>query len=92
MDVLILTHGTRGDVQPFVALACALRNAGHSVRLGAPAAAAALVRSYGVRFVELADGPNELAGDPAIREAFETNYRGLRGKILAIELARSIGP
>lgn len=92
MDVLILTHGTRGDVQPFVALGCALTKAGHSVRIGAPAASEPLVRSYGLRFVPIADGPNELSGDPLIREAFETNYRGLRGKGLAIQLARKYRP
>ncbi|GAA3143438.1 sterol 3beta-glucosyltransferase [Kribbella aluminosa] len=88
MDVLILTHGTRGDVQPFVALATALISAGHSVRLGGPAASAGLAESYDVPFVALADGPNELYGDAAVREVLETNYRGLRGKRLAITVAR----
>ncbi|GAA1562016.1 glycosyltransferase [Kribbella hippodromi] len=92
MDILILTHGTRGDVQPFVALGCALTEAGHSVRLGAPAASETLVRSYGLQFVPIADGPNKLSTDPIIREAFETNYRGLRGKGLAFELARKYRP
>lgn len=88
MDVLILTLGSRGDVQPFVALAQALANAGHSVRLGTPAASASLVRSYGLRSVPLSDGPVKLSTDPVIRDAFETNLRGLRGKKLAIQLAR----
>ncbi|MEV5966060.1 glycosyltransferase [Kribbella sp. NPDC051952] len=83
MDVLILTHGTRGDVQPFVALSRALRNAGHRARFGGPAAFAGLAESYGVEFVALNNGPNELYGDAAIREVLETNYRGLRGKYLA---------
>jgi sterol 3beta-glucosyltransferase len=87
MDVLILTHGTRGDVQPFVALAAALTRAGHTARLGGPAASAGLAESYGVHFVPLADGPNELYGDKAIREVLETNYRGLRGKRLAMTVA-----
>ncbi|GAA2796612.1 glycosyltransferase [Kribbella solani] len=87
MDILILTHGTRGDVQPFVALAAALTRAGHSARLGGPAASAGLAESYGVKFVPLADGPNELYGDEAIREVLETNYRGLRGKRLAMTVA-----
>lgn len=88
MDVLILTHGTRGDVQPFVALATALRRAGHTVRLGAPAGSATLAEPYGIRFVPLADGPNELYGEPAVREVLETNYRRLHGKRLAITVAR----
>ena len=36
MNITILTHGTRGDVQPFVALALGLQKAGHRVRLAAP--------------------------------------------------------
>ncbi|HZX08250.1 MAG TPA: glycosyltransferase [Kribbella sp.] len=90
--MLILTHGTRGDVQPFVALGCALTEAGHSVRIGAPAASEPLVRWYGLRFVPIADGPNRLSGDPIIREAYQTNYRGLRGKAVAIQLARKYRP
>jgi UDP:flavonoid glycosyltransferase YjiC (YdhE family) len=33
MKALIFTHGTRGDVQPFVALAHALQQAGHETVL-----------------------------------------------------------
>lgn len=88
----MLTHGTRGDVQPFVALGCALTAAGHGVRIAAPAASESLVQSYGLSFVPIADGPNQLSGDPLIRAAFETNYRGLGGKRLAIQLARKYRP
>lgn len=35
MKVFILTYGSRGDYQPFVALAKGLKRAGHEVRLGA---------------------------------------------------------
>lgn len=92
MKVLILTHGTRGDVQPFVALASALTNSGHETLVGAPAASASLVESYALRFVPLADGPNRLMADPIVREAFETNYRRARGKKLAVQLARKYRP
>jgi len=37
MRVLIATYGSRGDVQPMVALAIALRNQGADVRFCAPA-------------------------------------------------------
>lgn len=64
MRVLLLTHGTRGDVQPFVALAKGLLAAGHEPRLGAPAAFSSLVEQHGVRFVPLDDGPNRMLDDP----------------------------
>jgi sterol 3beta-glucosyltransferase len=83
MKVLVLAHGTRGDVQPYAVLALALQQAGHTAVLAAPAASASLVTPYGLQFVAVHDGPNTLIDDPEIREAIETNYRGLRGKRIA---------
>src|SRR5689334_3114975 len=37
MRVLLAPHGSRGDVQPMLALAHALRDRGHAVRFSAPA-------------------------------------------------------
>jgi sterol 3beta-glucosyltransferase len=92
MKVLVLAHGTRGDVQPYAALALALQQAGHTAVLAAPAASAALVMPNGLQFVAVHDGPNTLSDDPQIREAIETNYRGLRGKRIAFELMRRSKP
>jgi sterol 3beta-glucosyltransferase len=85
MKALILTHGTRGDVQPYVALAHALQEAGHNALLGAPEGSASLAEPYGVPFAPLSDDLNDM-GDPKVREAIETNYRGLRGKLTAVRL------
>ncbi len=41
MHVAILTYGSRGDVQPFIAISVGLRRAGHTVTLAAPAPAPA---------------------------------------------------
>jgi vancomycin aglycone glucosyltransferase len=46
--ILLAPHGTRGDVQPIVALAVALRARGHVVQLVAPANFVAWVRGYGL--------------------------------------------
>jgi len=35
MDITVLTHGSRGDVQPYVALAQGLKTAGHHLRIAA---------------------------------------------------------
>ncbi len=48
MKILIVTLGSRGDVQPYLALAVGLQQAGHSVTLAAPATFADWIRSYGV--------------------------------------------
>jgi sterol 3beta-glucosyltransferase len=92
MRVLILTYGSRGDVQPYAGLALALRQAGHEAVLSAPAVMASLVEPYGIPFARLDDGPNKLLDDPEIREAMETNYRGLRGKKIALQVIRRNKP
>ncbi|MEU4363205.1 glycosyltransferase [Promicromonospora sp. NPDC023987] len=92
MRALIITHGTRGDVQPFVALGDALRRAGHDVLLAAPEEMAALVTRYDVPFAPLNDGTKALMDDPEISAAIETNYRGLRGKVAGVRAMRLSKP
>jgi UDP:flavonoid glycosyltransferase YjiC (YdhE family) len=48
MRILLASHGTRGDVQPIVALAVGLRARGHVVQLVVPANFVAWVRGYGL--------------------------------------------
>ena len=48
MRILLASHGTRGDVQPIVALALALEARGHVVQMVAPANFVTWVRSYGL--------------------------------------------
>ena len=49
MRILLATHGTRGDVQPVLALAIALRARGHDVAFVTPANFVEWVSSYGFR-------------------------------------------
>lgn len=53
MRIAIQTLGTRGDVQPYVALALGLMREGHSVQLAAPVEYGALPRERGVHFEPL---------------------------------------
>ena len=48
MRILLATHGTRGDVQPIVALGVALKARGHVIQLVAPANFVAWVRGFGL--------------------------------------------
>jgi len=57
----LLTYGSRGDVEPFVALGVGLRRAGHSVRLAAPAPFQALAEAYELTFSALPGDPDQLA-------------------------------
>ncbi|WP_086668946.1 glycosyltransferase [Lentzea kentuckyensis] len=83
MRALLVTHGTRGDVQPFLALAVALLKRGHEVVLTAPESYAQDAVERDVEFATLGEGPNRLMNDPVIQEAIESGYRGVRGKIAA---------
>ncbi len=56
MEIAIPTIGTRGDVQPFIALAQGLVAAGHSVTLLSHPVMGELVRSHGVQFAPV--GPD----------------------------------
>ena len=57
MRVTILTYGSRGDVQPFVALALGLQKAGHQVELAAPHRFEAFINACGISCVPLAGDP-----------------------------------
>lgn len=59
--IVLLTYGSRGDVEPFVALGAGLRAAGHTVRLAAPAAFAPLAAAHGLEFAPLPGDPDDLA-------------------------------
>jgi sterol 3beta-glucosyltransferase len=50
VDIILVSYGSRGDVQPYVALGRGLREAGHAVRLVAPPNFAALAQEHGVAF------------------------------------------
>jgi sterol 3beta-glucosyltransferase len=49
MNVTILTVGSRGDVEPYLALAVGLQKSGHEVTIAAPAAYAEWIHSFGVK-------------------------------------------
>lgn len=86
MRALLFAHGTRGDIQPFVALGQALNAAGHEAVLAATAGLAPLAQAHGVCFFPLRSG-NDLLKDPAIQTGFQNNFRGLRGKIVLARCA-----
>lgn len=61
MKITLLTYGSRGDVQPFLALAVGLQKAGHAVMLAGPHRFADFVVQYGIPFVPLAGDPEEIS-------------------------------
>lgn len=62
--------GTRGDVQPFIAISRELRRYGHRVRLATHAVYRQFVEANGVEFFPL-------GGDPAVLSEFVVRNRGI---------------
>jgi len=77
MKITLLTYGSRGDVQPFLALAVGLQKAGHTVTLAGPHRFADFVGAYGVPFVPLAGDPEEISR--IMNDAGGNNYRMIMG-------------
>jgi sterol 3beta-glucosyltransferase len=69
MNILILTIGSRGDVQPYIALGLGLQTAGHAVTLCTGTGFAPLVAQYGLRFAGLDADFMALLDTPAGRAA-----------------------
>jgi sterol 3beta-glucosyltransferase len=59
--IALLTYGSRGDVEPFVALGGALKDAGADVVLAAPEVFRGFAAAYGLEFRGLAGDPKDLA-------------------------------
>ncbi|KAK8580171.1 hypothetical protein V6N13_143296 [Hibiscus sabdariffa] len=62
LNIAILVVGTRGDVQPFVAMAKRLQEFGHRVRLATHANFRDFVKLAGIDFYPLGGDPRVLAG------------------------------
>ncbi len=69
MKVLISTLGSRGDVQPFLALAVGLQQAGHRVTLSAPYNFTDWIQSYGVQPYPIQFNPQEFMQRPDVQSA-----------------------
>ena len=71
MRIAIITIGSRGDVQPFVALGQGLIKAGHTVRLVTHQDFEVFVESHGLEFWLIRGNPQELVGGQEMREVLE---------------------
>lgn len=81
MKVAIVTIGTRGDVQPYIALAEGLTAAGHDVVIGAPDIFAAWIEGRGLRFHPLGIDIEAMLQWPETRSLMDGNVLVI-GKLL----------
>ncbi len=71
MRILIIAMGSRGDIQPYIALGTGLKAAGHFVRLMSHENFERLVRSYGLDFCAVAGDVQALLETPKMRALVE---------------------
>lgn len=64
MRIAIVAIGSRGDVQPYLALGLGLKRAGHEVRMVAPARFKTFIESYGIDFFPLNWDPASFMAGP----------------------------
>lgn len=80
MRILLLTLGTRGDVQPFVALGQELKRRGHDVALGTSSSFSPFVEQHGLEYRYINNEFVELAQGEAGRKAME-QWGGMAGRL-----------
>ncbi len=73
MRVTILTLGSRGDVQPYVALGAGLRRAGHAVSLATHREFEPLIRAHGLDFAPVAGDPREIVRSSEAQRWLDAN-------------------
>ncbi|KEF63759.1 uncharacterized protein A1O9_01737 [Exophiala aquamarina CBS 119918] len=78
LNIVLQVVGSRGDVQPFLALAQALQKVGHRIRLATHPVFRDLVESHGVEFFSI-------GGDPAELMSYMVKNPGLIPRFAAIK-------
>ncbi|KAG8714748.1 hypothetical protein FRC09_017297 [Ceratobasidium sp. 395] len=80
MNINIMIVGSRGDVQPYLALGQRLRQYGHNVRVATHATFRQLVKDSGLRFFNIGGDPHELMSymvrNPGLIPGFESLRNG----------------
>jgi sterol 3beta-glucosyltransferase len=78
MNIAILTLGTRGDVQPYIALGLGLQKTGYSVTLGTSKDFESMVTACGLSFAPFQFSIREILADPDSRAAFVSKRAAIR--------------
>lgn len=60
LNIVIQIVGSRGDIQPFIALGAALKQIGHRIRIATHAEFQYLIEDYGLEFFDIGGDPKKL--------------------------------
>lgn len=84
MSVVIMIVGSRGDVQPFIALGKKLKEYGHTIRIATHETFRSFVKKAGLRFFNIGGDPEELMSymvrNPGLMPGFESLTNGDIGR------------
>src|SRR5262245_57369874 len=80
MKILLLTLGTRGDIQPYVALGRVLRQRGHEVTMCASEGFRTFIEGHGLGYAYMNNDVIELVNSEQGRRAMGSS-RGFRGTV-----------
>jgi len=91
--IVMLASGTRGDVQPAIALALGISRSGLPVRLAAPPAYQVWIEGYGLPFAPIESNPSDLLTRPGAQSTLTYDGRplhNLRASLSYIKEARPL--
>ena len=89
MRISLITVGSRGDVQPFVALGAALRARGHDVDLATTAGFDWMAQEAGLGFRRLPGNPHAILEHPTVIAAIQKGPSTTRIAVAARKLPRT---
>jgi sterol 3beta-glucosyltransferase len=72
MKIIITAIGSRGDIQPYIALAQGFQRAGHEVCLSSPYIFKALVAGHNVQQRPISVNPQDIMNHPAVQAAAQS--------------------
>jgi sterol 3beta-glucosyltransferase len=90
MRVTLLNFGSRGDIQPFIALGVRLKQAGHTVRLAVPSAFAPLIQDWGLDFMPIEGDIKMMLDGDAGQKWVENSRNPIRLFLDYAELVRPV--
>lgn len=92
MNIFINTVGTRGDVQPYVALGKGLKAAGHNVTICTSASFEPFITAHGLNYGYMTDEFMKLVDSDAGRDAMENTNSFVGGINTYRKLMGQVGP
>ncbi|WP_035478761.1 glycosyltransferase [Aliagarivorans marinus] len=92
MKVLICCYGSRGDVQPYIAIATTLKRQGHQVMLATSTRFAAHVARYDIAFGKLSDELLAIVDSPQGRAMLEGTRNIVDIIRINLKLAKQVKP